>query len=336
MNRIIIALILMLLVIIGGTTGYILIQKWSFLDSIYMTLITISTVGFHEVSAMSEMGRIFTIILIVFGIGIGSYTIANISAFIIEGHIKNIFKGRKMEKQIFHLKKHIIVCGYGKAGIEVVSELSNSNKKFIVVETNEYKIEELKNKGVLALHGDATEEDILEKAGVHKADGLIAALSHDADNVYVVLTAREMNSKLRIVARSIDKQSCKKLLRAGADKVISPYSIAGKRMARLMLSPGIVDFLEIMAQSKEFELRIEEVILQKSSHIEHKSLRDSNIKHETGGATIIGIKKDGGRMLINPDGEIKLEENDVLFVIGNNDQIKKLHELAGKKSLLEL
>jgi voltage-gated potassium channel len=328
MQRIIIAVILLCVVVIIGTVGYIVIQKWNLLDSLYMTIITIGTVGFHEVRDLSFSGRIFTIGLIIFGIGIGSYTLANLSAFIIEGHIQNIFRGRKMEKQISQITDHIIVCGYGNTGVETVDELVKSKKSFVVIENNLQKVEELKRDGFLVLHGDATDDEVLERAGVDRADGLIASLSNDADNVYVVLTAKGMNPKLRIVARAIDQLSCKKLIRAGADKVVSPYSIAGRRMARLLLNPGIVDFLEVMIQSEELELKIEEVKLHKNSRLENKLLKESNIKAETDGASVIGINKKGKKIVVNPPGNTVLEDEDILFVLGNDSQIDKLKRLA--------
>jgi len=329
MQRIVIAVMLLCCVVIAGTVGYILIQKWNFLDSLYMTIITIGTVGFREVSTLNHTGRIFTIVLIIFGIGIGSYTLANIAAFIIEGHIQHLFRGRKMEKLISTLKDHIIVCGYGSTGVEIVDELARSKKKFVVIEADEEKVDELRKHGHLALKGDATDDEVLERAGVNRAQGLIASLSNDADNVYVVLTARGMNPKLRIVARAIDQLSCKKLLRAGADKVVSPYSIAGHRMARLMLNPGIVNFLELMTQSEELELKIEEIKLSKHSPLLNKQLKESNIKALTNGATVIGINKMGEKIIVNPPGETLLQDQDILFVLGNDLQIEKLKKLAG-------
>lgn len=336
MRPIFLAAILLFLIIIVGTVGYSVIQKWSLLDSIYMTIITIGTVGFHEVSALNDGGRIFTIFLIVGGIGVGSYAIANLSAFLIEGQIRELYKGRKMEKTISNLKNHIIVCGYGKAGAETVKELASQKKACLIIENDEHKIEELKDHGNLVLQGDATEDETLENAGVKNAEGLISALSNDADNVYVVLTARGMNANLSIVARAIDNSSSKKLLRAGADKVVSPYTIAGRRMARLLLTPGLVDFLEVMVQSSELELKIEEIVLEKGSVLETKLLRKSNIKAETDGATVIGIKKFQKKIVINPPGNTPLNEGDVLYALGNDAQLQKLKEMAEKKKLLDL
>lgn len=328
MKRFIIPVVMLLMVVVVGTLGYVFIEELSLFNSFYMTIITIATVGFREVGEMSQDGRKFTIVLIVLGISIGGYAIASLTSFIVEGHIRSLFKGKKMEKQIFQLKNHIIVCGYGKTGTEIIEELKKSKQRFVVIEKDEHKVEELKEHGELVLFGDATEDEVLEKAGVSNARGLIASLPNDADNVYVVLTAREMHPKLRIIARSIDSHSCKKLMRAGADKVISPYTIAGRRMARLLITPGIVDFLEVMAQSSELELKIEEVMLQKGSLFVNKKLRESNIKAETEGAMVIGIKKGAGEIIINPPGETLLEEKLTLYVIGNNAQIEKLNDLA--------
>ncbi|MFZ5517340.1 MAG: potassium channel family protein [Candidatus Zhuqueibacterota bacterium] len=322
------AVILLAFIIVIGIIGYSFIFKWDLLDAVYMTIITIGTVGFHEVHHLDERGRIFTIFLIMGGIGVGSYAIANLSAFLIEGQIRDIFKGRKMEKKIARLKNHIIVCGYGKAGQETIDELIGMNKEYVIVEIDEHKVQELREQNQLAMYGDATEDMVLENAGVRCADGLIAALSNDADNVYVVLTAREMNPNLRIVARAIDKVSSSKLLRAGADKVVSPYSIAGRRMARLLLTPGLVDFLEVLVQSAELELKIEEIVLEKGTVLESKLLSQSNIKADTGGAYVIGIKKGHKKTIINPAGDTALNPGDVLYALGNNSQLQKLKSLA--------
>ncbi|HDQ00245.1 MAG TPA: potassium channel protein [bacterium] len=325
----IIAFLLLVTVVIIGTVGYILIQGWSPFDALYMTVITIGTVGFREVGELTPTGKAFTIIIIIFGIGVGGYAIANFSAYIIEGFIQNFFKGKKMEKKISKLRNHIIVCGYGKTGDEIVNNLKNASKEFVLIENDEQKIAELKDEGLLVIQGDATEDEVLEKAGVRHAHGLITSLSHDADNVYVTLTARGQNPNIRIIARAVDESSSKKLLRAGANKVVSPYSIAGKRMAGLMLDPGIVDFLEVMVQSQELELKIEEIKLDASSSLINKLLRESNIKAETDGATVIGVKNPDGKIVVNPPGNTRLTQGIILYVLGNEAQISSMQQLAG-------
>ncbi len=330
-NRLIISFSFLIVVVAVGTIGYMIIENWHFFDALYMTIITIGTVGFREVAPLSHPGQVFTMWLIIFGIGVGGYALANLSAFIVEGHIQNIFRGRKMQKQINQLQNHIIVCGYGRTAVEIVNELVKAKKPFVIIENKEDVIEELKAHGLLVLDGDATDDEVLEEAGVYRAEGLITTLPNDADNVYVVLTARGMNPKLRIVSRAIDEQSSRKLMRAGANKVISPYAIAGKRMANLLLKPRIVDFLDIMSQSEELELKIEEVKIEKNSPLVNHTLRESNIKAETGGATVIGYLDSSGRIIINPPGELVLKEGLVLFVLGTNQQINRLLELARGK-----
>ncbi|OQX87795.1 hypothetical protein B6D60_03190 [candidate division KSB1 bacterium 4484_87] len=327
-KRLLISLLLLFIIICTGTFGYVLIEKWRFFDSLYMTVITIGTVGFHEVMPLSYSGKIFTIWLIVFGIGVGGYALANLSAFIIEGHIRNVFRSRKMQKRINQLNNHIIVCGYGRTGVVIINEFVKSKSPFVIVEINTDLAEELKTNGFLVLEGDATDDEILEQAGVHRAAGLVTTLPNDADNVYVTLTARGMNPKLRIVSRAIDDLSSRKLMRAGADKVISPYAIAGKRMANLFIKPGIVDFLDVMTQSEEFELKIEEVRIEKTSALINKRLRESNIKGETGGATIIGYLDTDEKIMINPPGDLLLHDGLILYALGTNEQIQRLLDLA--------
>jgi len=336
-KRILIALILILCVLMSGTIGYMLLENWNILDALYMTIITISTVGFHEVSELDFQGRIFTIILIILGIGIGSYTIGNLSAFLIEGHIRNILKGKIMEKEIAALKDHIIICGFGRTGENIVETLLSRKNKFVIIEKDEARVQEAIGKKFLIIQGDATDDEILQKSGVDNAYSLITTLGNDADNVYVVLTSRGINSKLRIIARAVDEISMKKLFRAGADKVVSPFSIAGKRMAYLATNPDIVEFLEVMSQSDEFELKMEQVVVNKKSQLIDKKLNQSNIKSETNGAMVIGIKKAlNGKMIVNPPGEILLEDGDILIALGNELQIDKLKEMAEKKRILDI
>jgi len=329
MNKFIFAIIMVLILVICGTIGYTIIEKWNILDSFYMTVITISTVGFREVANLSTRGRIFTMLMIILGIGIGGYTIGNITAFIVEGQIQNIFKGKKMDKLLNSLRNHIIICGYGRTGDEISDVLAETGKDFVIIDNNDERLGEARRSNYLTISGDATDDDILIKAGVNNAHSLIAALGNDADNVYVVLTARGLNANLRIIARGIDENSARKLKMAGANKVVSPFSIAGRRMAYLASKPDIVEFLEIMTQSAELELRLEQVIIHKNSSLAKKRLNQSNIKSLTDGAMIIGIKKCGTeKMKINPHGDTELEEGDILIALGNDKQMKLLKDLV--------
>jgi len=332
MKNIIIATILILCILLGGTVGYMIIEKKNMLESFYMTVITVSTVGFGEVFKLSLAGKIFTILLIFSGISIGGYTIVNLTAFLIEGHIRDVFRSKKMKNEINRLKNHIIVCGYGRTGSKICELLFMNKKKFIIIDRNEDAILVARDKKLLVLHGDATDDEVLKLSGVKTASSLITSLGNNADNVYVVLTAREMNKKIRIIARSVDEASSKKLLRAGADKTVSPFSIAGRRMAYLATRPEIVEFLEVMTQSSEIELKLEQVVLYKKSLLINKKLNQSNIKSETNGAMVIGIKKSGvEEMVVNPPGETILKEGDILVALGNDSQLAKLEEISGKK-----
>lgn len=328
MRRLIIAPILLLFVLISGTTGYIIIENWTLLDAFYMTVITIATVGFHEVGQLSQAGRLFTTLLIFFGIGVGGYAIGNITAFLVEGEIWNFYRGRKMLNQISKLKNHVILCGYGKIGVEVAKVLQDLKKSFVIIESVPEKVNDALEEGYLAIQGDGTDEDMLEKCGIKCAFGLISAISNDSSNVYLVLTAREMNNKLRIVARGVGDLSAKKLLKAGADKVISPYSIAGTRMASILVKPEIIEFIDVMTESDELELKLEEVILSEKSLLVNKQLNQSNIKQETEGAMVMAIKKKGKKMIINPPGNMVLESEDILVALGNNAQLVRLREIA--------
>ena len=329
MKKIVFALLLVVCILFGGTFGYMLLEGWGLFDAFYMTIITISTVGFHEVASLGKDGRIFTVILIVLGIGVGGYTIGQITSFIVEGNIRNIFKGRRMEKEIALLSNHVIVCGYGRTGAEIVETLRNNRKRFVIIDKDESTVLELQGKGFVALADDATDDDVLRKAGVENAFCLITALGNDADNVYVVLTARGINPKLRIIARAVDQSSSKKLIRAGADKVVSPFEIAGRRMAYLATNPDIVEFLEVMTRSSDIELKIDQVTIGEKSRLKDSKLNQSDIRSLTGGAMVIGIKKrSDGRMIVNPPGETLLEEEDILVVLSNDIQLEKLQEFV--------
>jgi voltage-gated potassium channel len=304
-----------LAVLLIGTMGYVLLEGWSSLDALYMTVITIATVGYGEVAALSLQGRIFTIFLIFLGIGVAGYAIGTIAAFLVEGHMIDLLKGRKMAKEITKLKDHIIICGYGK--------------DFIVIDLNPDRVEEAIERGYLAYVGEATDDDILEKCGIRNARGLISAITSDSANLYLVITARALKPALRIIAKGLDEGSRKKMIRAGADRVVSPFEIAAQRMTALMIRPDIVEFMEAFAPDRYFGLRLEKVQLSKRNRLSGKRLDESYIKRDTDGAMVLGIQKPGKPLTINPPGSTVLEENDTLIAIGNDDQLSRLRELAG-------
>ena len=324
LKRFFIAFFMLLLLIAIGTMGYRIIMGWPPLDSLYMTVITIATVGFHEVGELSPAGRIFTIILIFGGLGIGGYALGTIASFITEGQLLNILKGSRMAWEITNLKNHTIVCGYGKIGKEVCERLAAVGEQFIVIDTEADKIDEAIGHDYLAAIGDASDDEVLLKVGVKSAKSLISAISDDSANVYLVLTARTLNEKLQIIARGTDEVSRKKLQRVGANKVVSPYEIGARRMAAYVLKPEIVDFLEAFTPGGSYGLQLERVILSKNSAFVGKKLKDSNIRELTNGALVVGISKDSETMDINPSGDTILEAGNVLLAIGNNNQLKAL------------
>ncbi len=321
---------LIFLLLIVGTLGYMVIEKWDVLNSFYMTVITIATVGFREVGDMGTRGKLFTSALIFLGIGIGGYAIGTIAAFLIEGQMLDLVKGRKMAKAITNLRNHIIVCGYGKIGKEVCHRLAEAGKDFIVIDKAMENIEDALAYGYLAAVGEATDDDILIKSGIQNAEGLVSAISDDSANVYLVLTARALNEKLRIIARGVGETSQKKMLRAGADRVVSPYEIGARRMAALSIKPDMVDFIEALTPSHSYGLLIEKLTLNKDSNLVGKRLDESFIKRDTNGAMVLGIEKVGHKMLLNPHGSTILQENDMLLSIGTEEQLNALKKLVTK------
>ncbi len=321
--------VVMVLCVLGfGTIGYMILEKYTLIEALYMTVITIATVGFQEIRILSDNGRLFTIFLIFLGIGTGSYSIGIIAAMLVEGYMLDILKGRRMVREITSLRKHAIVCGYGKIGREVCVSLAEAGQAFVVIDNNEDKIEQALEKGYLAAVGDATDDEVLLRAGIKNASGLVSAISEDSANIYLVLTARALNDRLMIVARGVGEAYQKKMIRAGANKVVSPFEIGARRMAALLLRPEIVDFLEALSPGRTYGLRIERIELKSGSPLVNKRLQESFFKRDTDGAMVLGIGRPNGEMKINPPGETMMQAGDNLLSIGNDTQLQKLTELA--------
>ena len=323
--------LLLVTIIFMGTVGYAILEKWSLFEGLYMTVITIATVGFHEVHSLSNNGKIFTIFIIFAGIGIGGYAIGNIASFLIGGEARSIFMEGILEKKLAKLKDHIIVLGYGKFGREVVHEIARKKVQMIIIEQDEDRIEQASSEGFQVIHGDGTNETLLEKVGVLRAKGLVAAMSSEADNVFAVLTARVLNPNLTIVSRGEEEESEKKLLRAGANRVILAYRSGGRRMAAVVLQPAILDFLDVIFSGDDLSLELMEIHIKKGSPLVGKKLKDSDIRNETGGALVVGIKSGGGKIIPNPLGNTLLHEEDVLVAMGSPEHLASLEKLAGKR-----
>jgi voltage-gated potassium channel len=317
-----------------GVAGYMAIEGWSFLDSIYMTVITLATVGFKEVHNLSDPGKIFTMLLIVLGVSVLGYIVGSLAQIMFEGQFQRIMGRKKVEKKIAALRDHYIVCGFGRMGALICREFSAKPLPFVVVEKVPQVIEKLEHEGYLFLRGDATDDDTLLNAGIKRAKGLISVVASDTENVYITLTARELNPDLYILARSGDEGSDIKLKRAGASKVVSPYLIGGSRMAQAILRPNVVDFIEIATGREHLELQMEEIVIPTDSGFIGENLVSSGFRKETG-VMIVGIKKASGRMVFNPDSHTRIEDRDTLIVLGEPSAILKLEELVKCSSCAE-
>ena len=315
-------------VIAFGTLGYAMIEDWQAFDALYMTIITLATVGFREVHELSPEGKIFTIVLIISGTGIIAYTLSSLIQFTLEGQLRKILGRKKLESRIGKLRDHYIICGYGRIGHLICREFQSRPTPFVVVEQNPNHIERLGREGYMYVEGDATDDETLQAAGIEHAKGLITAVTSDTDNVYITLTARGLNPKLFILARAGEEGAEKKLMRAGASKVISPYTIGASRMAQAILRPSVVDFIELATASEHLALQIEEIRIAADSVLAGKNLINSGIRQSMG-IIIVGIKESDGKMTFNPPPEKNIEPNSVLIILGERPAISQLEKIAG-------
>jgi len=328
-NRLIFAVGLLAFVASFGTAGYMLIEGWGFLDSLYMTVITLASVGFREIHDLSSSGRIFTIVLIIIGVGTVAYALSAGARVILEGELQEVYGRKRLEKKIKELKDHFIVCGYGRMGKIICRELKEHNIKFVIVEKQHdisTKIDEF-----LILEGDATKDEILKELAIEKAKGLISVLPSDAENLFVVLSARVLNPKLLIVARAGEEGSEQKLLRAGADKVISPYHIGGLRIAHTVLKPAVVDFIEFATKTGNIDLQMEEVKIQKDSKLIGLTLDECGIGRELG-IIVVAIKQADSEMRFNPTFRSVIKDGDTLIALGERTKLKVLEEMSATKN----
>jgi len=334
-RKVYILIILLILLVLTGTIGYHLIEHYTFLEALFMTIITIATVGFNEVHPLSSEGMIFTVFLIVFGFGIFAYVFASFTELLIEGVVYNYFKIRKMQKKIDKLKEHVILCGYGRNGKQVTLELIEHKIPIVVIENDPAQVELLKEMDeVLYIEGDATQDEVLINSGIERASSLIASLSSDAQNVFLVLTARELNPKIKIISKASDEAAMIKLQRAGANNVIMTEKIGGRRMARLVAKPDIVEFIDYLTNSPNNNTVIlEEVSLEHiTDYLNGRTLREFEKFNDTG-VKIIGIKIQNKSFIINPLPETVITPRDKLFVLGTKRQIKQLYNLISDNSL---
>ena len=326
-RRFILAVGLIALVISFGTAGYMVIEEWNFLDSLYMTIITLTTVGYREIHDLSVNGRLFTIILLMGGVGTVFYVLSIGAKVIIEGELQEIYGRKRVEKRLKDLQDHYIVCGYGRMGKIITRELNQEKLPFTVIEKNEVMADPDEKESLLILQGDATRDDLLKRAGIERAKCLISVLPTDAENLYVVLSARGLNTNLLIVARAGEEGSEQKLLRAGADRVVSPYHIGGLRMAHTVLKPAVVDFIEYATKSGHIDLQIEEIPIQQGSGLAGNTLDQCGIGRELG-IIIVAIKQQNGEMKFNPTFRTTIEAGDTLIAVGETSKLRVLEGMG--------
>ena len=315
-----------MILVAGGTAGYMVIEDWTILDSLYMTVITLSTIGYGEVNPVSQPGRIFTLILIVMGVGFFLYVIGNVVQFLVEGRIRLVLGRHKLDKQINQLNNHYIVCGYGRMGRAFCRYLIQKGLKFVVIEKNEARIPVLNTDRVLYVAGEATIEENLAKAGIKRASNLIATLGTDADNVLLVLLAKGLNPKIYVVARASQNASKKPLDTAGADVVVSPFDIGARRMAHAILRPGVIRFLEFAFADEGTDIHIEELSVAPSSKLVDVSLQDSGIRQKYNLIILSIIKKDGD-MIFNPSAETTIGADQKIIAVGCMNSLMRLQEV---------
>ncbi|MBN1383901.1 MAG: NAD-binding protein [Elusimicrobia bacterium] len=307
---------ILIVVLSCGTLGYVIIEKWNFFDALYMTVITLATVGYGETHQLTFHGRIFTVFLIISGASIMLYAISSITSFIVEGELSHIFRRNRMLKQISQLRKHYIVCGAGRSGSHIISELAKTKRNFVIVDKDENVLNGYKN--YLCINGDATEENTLREAGLERAAGLFAAISTDEDNMFLIVTAREMNPGVRIVAKSLKDASAKKLMTAGASAVVQPNLIGGLRMASEMVRPVVVSFLDIMLKEGYGDLRVEEIEVKQTAV---KTLTQIDIQ-KSGSLLLAVATKEGYKF--NPSRNTVIHPGDKLIVMGSAEQVAML------------
>ncbi|EOP63215.1 MULTISPECIES: potassium channel family protein [Bacillus] len=322
-----IAVICMTFVVILGTLGFMTIEEISLFQAFWMTMITVLTVGYGDVVPVTQAGKFFALLIIPVGVGIVTYAMGVVAAMIIEGNLFHAVRRKKMDKQIAQLQKHIIVCGCGRVGLQVVHELQEKKIPFVVVDKDESIFEQEK---LLYVHGDATEDQVLHNAGISKAAGLVAIVANDAENVFITLTARGLNGAIKIVARAEKPETEEKLRRAGANKVINPSSMAGIHIAKGIANPLTVHYIDTVLYGIEQSFVIEEIQVGKDSILASKSLLESNVRNQFD-VTILAILRDG-YIIHNPTGQEKLQEHDMIIVFGSVEKLGQFEkELQSKR-----
>ncbi|HMG37364.1 MAG TPA: potassium channel protein [Blastocatellia bacterium] len=321
------ALILLGLLLAFGTIGFKLLLHLDWFDCFYFTLITVSTIGYSEPANMTEGARYFTSAVIILGVGSLGYALSSVVQTVVESGVISAFGKRRMFRDIGKLHGHYIVCGAGRVGSRVIREIAHSGHDYVVIESDEVSAEKLLTEGALVLMGDATDEVVLRAAGLERARGLVCAVASDPDNLYITLTARDLNKDLLIIARANDEAAVDRLRKAGANRVVSPVLTGSARMAQMLLRPAVADFMELATMTERLELEIEQVEIGPGSPFIGRALKDTGIRTEHG-VIVIAIKRANGHMIFNPPADTTIEECDVFVAIGSHESVQTLEKLA--------
>ncbi len=311
---------------LGGTLGYMVVERWNWLDSIFMTVTTLTTVGYGEVHPLSRNGQLFTIVFILTSVGLFLYIVSDVVEIFLEANPTAIFGLRRMKKLISQLDGHQIVCGYGRTGAEVCKHFQQNNVPFVIIESEPSSVKKAEENGLLVIQGDASSDDMLLAAKVDRAAGIVCALPDDTANTFIALSARGLNAAITIVSRSANPGADAKMRLAGAHMVISPYVICGRRMATAVTHPLVMEFLDVVMHSPGEDLRMEQVIIGPSSQLVGTTLGSAHIKRISG-AMVLAMKQDG-KLITNPPTEMVFREGDILIALGTEQELRKLSELS--------
>jgi|TARA_B110000459_G_C16625649_1_gene505394 voltage-gated potassium channel len=335
-RKVYIALLLLITIIFIGIAGFIIIEGYTLGEAFYMTVITVSTVGFNEVRPLSDVGRIFTAFLIIFSFSTFVFAVTSISNYILNGEYKIYFRDLRISKKMSKVSNHTIICGYGRNGKQACAELKSHHIAYVVIEEDKELSEELREEHEIPfVQGDATLEKTLERAGIMTAKALITTLPKDADNLFVVLTAREMNPGLLIISRASKENTDKKLKRAGADNVIMPDKIGGAHMASLVIKPNVIEFMDYVMGQGSSSVNLEEISFENlPDDLKNKSIKELGIRDKSG-ANIVGLRTKDGEYLINPSLDTEITAHTKIFVLGTVDQIAVFRNFATQQAVLK-
>jgi voltage-gated potassium channel len=325
---------LLVLVTAGGTVGYVVIEGWSWWDAFYMTIISVTTVGYREVHTLSRAGEVFTTILLISGVGTAFYAFTLGATIVVEGGLAKRLRRHRVNRMIDELDGHFILCGFGRIGSVIADEFRQQDIPFVVVERDPARVEEALERGILVVEADASREETMKRLRIDKARGLVAAVGTDAENVYTILTARVLAPGLFIVGRAETEDAERKIRRAGADRVVSPYAIGAQQMAQTALRPAVVDFVKLATQAGNLDLAMEQIRVVAGSSLADRTLVEANLRHRFG-VIVVGIQRAGGRMEFNPAPDALMKESDQLVVLGRPASLRELETAAGQGAARE-